>query len=220
MGVIICKKETKSTLAQFLHGACFSPVKTTLLNAIDKNHFTTWPGFTTKLVRKHLLTPIATAQGHQNQEKQNLQSTKKRELPENIDEIRRRYENLKLKAPSNQPFKETLEKDIFQDSFPESDEPNIRTNTVLYKIVSSSPKGMGYTDLTGRFPYRSSRGHEYIMIAYNYDANCILVEPLKNRQGQSITTVWNTMHKQFSIAGVDPHIYVLDNEVSSELKRH
>ena len=42
-------------------------------------------------------------------------------------------------------------------------------------------KSMGYMDLTGRFPYRSSRGNEYIMVAYNYDGNQILMEPVKNK---------------------------------------
>ena len=34
-------------------------------------------------------------------------------------------------------------------------------------------------DLMGRFPYQSSRGHEYILVAYNYDGNAILAQPLK-----------------------------------------
>ena len=56
------------------------------------------------------------------------------------------------------------------------------------------------------------------MIAYNYDANCILAETLKNRQGQSITTAWTKIHKKNSIVGVALHTYVLDNEISSEFE--
>ena len=40
-------------------------------------------------------------------------------------------------------------------------------------------KELGCMDLTGRFPYKSSRGNKYILIAYNYDGNTTLAEPLK-----------------------------------------
>ena len=41
LNVIIRKKEPKANLASFLHGAAWSPVKSTFLTAIEKNHFTT-----------------------------------------------------------------------------------------------------------------------------------------------------------------------------------
>ena len=39
-----------------------------------------------------------------------------------------------------------------------------------------------YTDLTGRFPRQSSRGNNYIFVAYNYDGNAILAEPIKTER--------------------------------------
>ena len=41
------------------------------------------------------------------------------------------------------------------------------------------PGEKAYMDLIGRFPYCSSRGNEYILVAYHYDANAILGVPLK-----------------------------------------
>lgn len=58
--------------------------------------------------------------------------------------------------------------------FSSSDGPNIKTNEVIYALFNSSPSGLAYIDLTGRFPYRSARGNEYIFVAYHYDANAIL----------------------------------------------
>ena len=55
INVVIRKRELKSDLASFLHGALFSPVTSTLTKAIDNNHFISWPGLTTKLIKKHLL---------------------------------------------------------------------------------------------------------------------------------------------------------------------
>ena len=73
-------------------------------------------------------------------------------------------------------------------------------------------------DLTGRFSYQSSRGNNYLMVAYNYDANAILVEVLKNRQASSIVSAWKSLNKKFHDAGVQPNTYILDNECSADLK--
>ena len=56
---------------------------------------------------------------------------------------------------------------------------------MIYSLFENNPKNMGYTDLTGRFPYRSSQGNEYILVGYNYDGNDILAEAIKNRQTKS-----------------------------------
>ena len=55
--------------------------KSTLLNAIANKNFIIWPGLSTKLIRKMVL-PTATAKGHLDQERKNLQSTKVSETPE------------------------------------------------------------------------------------------------------------------------------------------
>ena len=44
----------------------------------------------------------------------------------------------------------------------------------------------GYMDLCGRFPHRSTRGNEYILLLYDYDSNVILVEALSSRQAGEI----------------------------------
>jgi hypothetical protein len=74
--VIIRKSQTKTDLAKYLHATCWSPSKSTFLNAINNGNFITWPGLTTKLIRGHLPESVATAKGHLDQEKKNLQSTK------------------------------------------------------------------------------------------------------------------------------------------------
>ena len=66
------------------------------------------------------------------------------------------------------------------DLFPPSDSPNLKINEVIYSIIDSPPTGLSYIDLTGRFPYKSTRGNEHILVGYHYDANAILATPLKN----------------------------------------
>ena len=65
--------------------------------------------------------------------------------------------------------------------------------------------------LLGIFLHCSSSGHEYLLIGYNYYANDILAEPLKNGQAKTIADGWEKINQQLATSGVQPHIYILDN---------
>ena len=53
-------------------------------------------------------------------------------------------------------------------------------------ILLFTAKEMSYGVLTGAFPYTSSHGNKYLYIFYDYGSNTILVEPMKNRQANTI----------------------------------
>ena len=95
-----------------------------------------------------------------------------------------------------------LEEDIIADAFPISDDNNIKMQEATYHLFESSGIGIGYTNLTGRFPYRSSRGNKCILVAYHYDANIIFPEPVNNRQVATLTSAWNTINNKFKAAGM------------------
>ena len=76
-----------------------------------------------------------------------------------------------------------------------------------------------YQDLTGRFPVKSSRGNEYILVGYYPDGNYIHGIPVKNRSATVLTEAWKDLHAIFSKAGTAPAVWVLDNECSHELKQ-
>jgi hypothetical protein len=67
--------KTKAELAQHLHAACFSPVKSTFVQAIKNNQFLAWPGLTADLITKYLPLSTATVKGHIKQEFKNIRST-------------------------------------------------------------------------------------------------------------------------------------------------
>ena len=188
INVILCKDKVKQDLATYLHAACFSLTKATLIQAIKNNFLVSWPGLTADLIRKHLPTSVSTAMGHLNQERSGLRSTK-------------------------QHANEITEVNNF---FPPSPQPNIKSNEVIYTIVNTQDKG--FFDLPGRFPICSSRGNQYLVIAYHYDANAILGMPIKNRQAATITAAWKAIHSKLSKAAAAPSIWVLDNEASMDLK--
>ena len=142
-----------SDLVQFLHGACFSPVKRIFIKVIKNKHFTTWSGLDEQLIKKNLPSSMVTEAGHLNQERQHLQSTSANK------DIQERMRKLMQEDPQGQPFKKTLENDIHKDAFPPSDLSNIKTHQVIFSIIQSSHSGIGYIDFTGRFPFRPSRGN-------------------------------------------------------------
>jgi hypothetical protein len=63
-------------LINYLHAACFSPVKSTWITAIKNGKFSSWPGLTENAVEKHLSKYAATTTGHLNQQWQNARTTK------------------------------------------------------------------------------------------------------------------------------------------------
>ena len=214
VNVILRKDQHKKDLAAYLHGCCLWPVKSTFLKAIKNNHFHTWPGLDTDLIQKHLDTSPHTVKGHLKQEKQGLQSTG---YKDKLKDIAAKLARLKADNPTAS-FKDLIEGDIDIDFFPTSDKHNERTNCIFYAIVESSPTGLGYFDTTGRFPYKSARQNEYILVAYNYDANSILAEPIPNRKAHSMTSAWEKIHNIFQEAGVAPNTYILDNEFSKDMR--
>ena len=84
---------------------------------------------------------------------------------------------------------------------------NQKTKEVLCTVINAK-QGLGYADLPGRFPYKSSRGNEYLMVVYNYDANNIQVVALKNREAKILADGWETIHKRFEKAGIPPKKYI------------
>ena len=76
-----------------------------------------------------------------------------------------------------------------------------------------------YSDLTGRFPVRSTQGNEYIMVGYHYNGNYILGHLVKNRTSFELTKAWQHLQTEFGKAGVAPEVWVLDNEISNDLKQ-
>jgi hypothetical protein len=53
-----------------------------------------------------------------------------------------------------------------------------KTHLVYAVLVD---QGQLYTDLTGKFPVRSSKGNYYVMFCYIYDCNYVKVVPMKSR---------------------------------------
>ena len=75
-----------------------------------------------------------------------------------------------------------------------------------------------YSDQTGKFPYLSSKGNRYIMVAYHTDANYIFQEPMKNRTEMQMIASYQRIMDRMNAAGMTTSKHILDNEISAEFK--
>jgi hypothetical protein len=66
----------KKNFINYLHAACFSPVKSTWITAIKNGNFTSWPGLTEHTVENHSSKSTSTTKGHLNQQGKNARTTK------------------------------------------------------------------------------------------------------------------------------------------------
>jgi hypothetical protein len=87
---------------------------------------------------------------------------------------------------------------------------------LVYAIVVD--QGQLYTDLTGKFPVRSSRGNSYGMVCYVYDCNYVKVIPMKSRSTSEWVKAYDTVHQEVTVKGFKPKLQTLDNEASTALK--
>ena len=160
MNAIINKKQTHEQLAIFLHQCMFGPIQRTLTQAIKRGNLISFHGIDEINFTKHLPKSMATTFGHLNQERQGLQSTK---------------------TSINKILQSNMNDDITNDFFPTMQNPT-KTYDCMAKIIDFKTTDKAYMDLPGRFPHRSSRGNEYLLVVYDFDSNAILIEPLHNRQ--------------------------------------
>lgn len=112
----------------------------------------------------------------------------KRHLPKStitalghMDQHRANTRSTKTPPPSSSP-----------NDAPARTEPNDRLH---YVYADCQPiTGQIYSDLPGRFLTPSSRGHNYLLVVYDYDSNAIIAEPMKNRQAATIVAAYKTIH--------------------------
>jgi hypothetical protein len=87
---------------------------------------------------------------------------------------------------------------------------------LMYAVVVD--QGQLYTNLTGKFPVRSSKGNSYVMLCYIYDCNYVKVIPMKSRYALEWVKAYDSIHKELTVKGFKPKLQTLDNEASTALK--
>jgi hypothetical protein len=75
---------------------------------------------------------------------------------------------------------------------------------LVYAVVED--QGRVYTDLTGKFPVRSSKRNSYVMVCYIYDYNYIKVVPMKSRFASEWVKAYGSIHQELIVKGFKPKL--------------
>jgi hypothetical protein len=74
-----------------------------------------------------------------------------------------------------------------------------------------------YTDLTGSFPIRSSKGNNNLIICYSYEANYIRPIAMKSKSGAAWVKAFGVFFEEMTVKGFRPKLQTMDNEASAAL---
>ena len=85
-------------------------------------------------------------------------------------------------------------------------------------VLADMNDGTIYTDLSGRFPTRSYRNMQYIFVAYAYQPNAIILEPMKSRESTSMVEAFQHVYEYLKKCGHKLKLNVMDNECSKAVK--
>ena len=85
--------------------------------------------------------------------------------------------------------------------------------------LAQDKHGIMYTDLTGPFLVTSISRNKYILVIHIYDANVILLRPLKNCSDQETLAVYNDVYFFLKSRNYQLTLHILDSDVSKKLKR-
>ncbi|KAL7523842.1 hypothetical protein ACHAXR_000839 [Thalassiosira sp. AJA248-18] len=116
-------------------------------------------------------------------------------------------QNFRSTKPTNDTPKEEKPSEI---------PPPKKEHSIFVKVVDL--KETMYSDQTGKFPYLSSRGMRYIMVAFHTDPNYIFAEPMRNRTERQMIEAYDKIVQKMKSGGLGIKLHILDNEISAEYK--
>ena len=61
---------------------------------------------------------------------------------------------------------------------------------------------------------------QYIFVCYVYEANSILVKPMKSRHDESVVEAYQEMYEDLEARGFKPTLNVTDNECSKAVQNY
>ncbi|KAI2490331.1 hypothetical protein MHU86_24250 [Fragilaria crotonensis] len=221
INALLANDATIARRVAFYHAALFSPSLSTWCSALDAGHLTTWPDLTSAQVRRHPPPSIPMIKGHLDQQRANLQSTKRHSdkhannatailHPSNTNADTDKTDTTISPIPSTV----LVNTDDFHP--PPTTPPALRTHLVYADFASAT--GQIFTDLTGRFIQPSSKGNSDMLVIYDFDSNYIHVEAMRSKSGPEILAAYTRAHTLLTSRGLKPQLQRLDNEASTALK--
>jgi hypothetical protein len=116
-----------------------------------------------------------------------------------------------IRSTNKKVTSESEDKDIIPQGLGER-------NHLVFAVVLD--EGQIYTDLTGNFPARSSKGNNVLMVCYSYDANYIRPITMKSKSGAEWVRTFGTVFNEMISKGFKQKLQTMDNEASVALKNY
>ena len=164
-GATVYEAHAVPTVFRYLHAAAGFPTKATWLKAIKNNHYMGWPCLTVQRVRKYLEKSEHTTNGHLHMIKTGIRSTQPVAPKEDAEPD-------PAPQPPTGPRSKTHTVGVF----------SVDATTLEADVTQDTLRNLIATDLPGRYPTTSARGHKYMFLMYNYDANYIYAVAIKSRK--------------------------------------
>jgi hypothetical protein len=95
-----------------------------------------------------------------------------------------------------------------------------KEQTIFYPILDLEDAATQkiWTNQTGKFPKKSRKGNQYIMVLTESDSDVILVEAMKNQSSGETIRVFQKLIDHLHAARIAPKHHILDNECSNKFK--
>jgi hypothetical protein len=100
------------------------------------------------------------------------------------------------------------------------EEPEAGCDLFVGATIGDNNDNTLYTDLTGKFPIRSSHGNKIMFVAYAYGPNAILAQPMKNQSDAEMIKAYKDVYEYIETRGFKPQFNVSDNKCSKTIKRY
>ena len=99
--------------------------------------------------------------------------------------------------------------------------PHSKVRDVEIQILEPGDnKNQWSWDLAGKFPYKSSRGNQYIMVMIDYDSNYIHAVALKSRKTADLIQGYRKCQDMYRARGLQARLVKMDNEVSRAMHKY
>jgi hypothetical protein len=192
--------KTQPELVQYHHASAGFPTKCTWLAAIKNKHFTLWPGLTLDAARKHFPDSEETHKGQGWKTPSGLRSTKTKKGPlfDDCDDALGDEQEAQL------PLR-----------------PVKKEKTISYCIPNLADEATQkiWSDQPGRFPKKSSKGNQYIMVLTESNSDIIFIEATKNCSSGEMIWAYQKLINRLHATRIVPKHHILNNKCSDQFKK-
>ena len=102
--------------------------------------------------------------------------------------------------------------------------PKKETHTVnhcfCFATFADKTTGTIYIDMTGKFPYQSLEGMQYVFVCYDYTTNAILAKPIQDTKNETIEKAFKCTFEYLEQKGFKPCLNIIDNQATSIIKKY